>query len=296
MKFQHITSLLLALPLADVSVTAVPMRFSIVKPEKECLYTSVSHSEHITASLFVLDGTDLNAKMAVQGPIAPIKISSSAEVLAAALRYDKSDRDLAINHEETIDFETIYEEDYGMEEMLYDDDYYSEDDAFKEDDMDDALYEEYYYEEDDAYEFMEDDSMDENEVAEIRKRKAERDLMSEKEKEDMRKKKREEKMQHFSEMQKKKTENRIKRDEHRDKVQKKKAMMKERMLKKESMEERQHLRAGEPFQKTFEIRKEGWYRFCVTPINNVVCFCHTLCIMFRPAFQRFLYSQQAHAS
>ncbi len=249
------------------------MRFSIVKPNKECLYTSAAKSEFITTSLFIVDGTDLKAKMSVQGPIAPTKISSSAEVLAASLRYDKSSRDLVLHEEEDIDFETIYEAEV-KEEMLFDDDYYNDDDEF-EDDIDDAMYEEYYYmDDDDEYEFMEDDSMDDVELTEIRKAKAERDNMDHMQKEVMKKQRKDEKLKKFQKIKEKKEAAKRKRAEQRAAEVQRKAVLKERMMAKvkDGMIKEQ-LRAGEPLQKTYEIEKDGWYRFCISPSNNVVCSC-----------------------
>ena len=55
MKLQ--SSYLSALPLllaALEGVNSIPMRFSIVKSSKECLYTNIAASEFITASLFIL--------------------------------------------------------------------------------------------------------------------------------------------------------------------------------------------------------------------------------------------------
>lgn len=211
--------------------------------------------------------------MTIQGPIAPSKISSSAEVLAAALRFDKSGRDLKINEDRVVDFESIYAEDSEEEVMSHDDDYYMDDDAFDMDDMDDALFEEYYYmDDDDEYEFMEDDTMDDVEITEIRKQKAERDGMSHIEKEKMKQQRKDEKKKRFEMMKKKREESKKNREEHKDAVQKRKADQKERMMdRQKDAEEKHKLRAGEAYERTFQIEKEGWYRLCLEPTDHGVC-------------------------
>lgn len=269
MKLQ--SSYLSALPLllaALEGVNSIPMRFSIVKSSKECLYTNIAASEFITASLFILDGADLKARMTVQGPIASRKISSSAEVLAAALRYDKNGKDLALNIDTDIDFEELYDN-LPNEAASWDDDYYydEDDDDFTlgdtDDDVDDAMFEELYYlDDDDEYEFLEDDSMDDIEITEIRKEKAERDSMDAEKIREMKEARLEIKRKKFQAAQQKKEEAKRKMAEE-----KKHKANKHNAKKHLGLEQ---LRKGEPLQKTYPIEKEGWYRYCIAASSNTI--------------------------
>jgi len=243
------------------------MKFLIPKSTKECLYANVANNEFITSSLFLLEGSDLKARMIVQGPIATNKISSSAEVLAAALRYDKYTKDnLVLNVDEDIDFEGLYDFDKVPDEG--DDDWENDDDY--DDDVDDVAYEDYYYmDDDDEYEFMEDDSMDDQEITEMRKAKAERDNMSEEARNEMKEKHRAEKMAKAEAARKKREEAKRKTRERMDEKKKK---QKELLQKKKQMEALglNDLRSGEPFQKTYKATKEGWYRFCLEATHQSI--------------------------
>ncbi len=244
------------------------MKFSIVKSSKECLYTSVSASEWITTSLFILDGTELKARMTVQGPIASATVSSSAEVLAAALRYDKSGKDLALNIDTDVNFEELYDN-LPEEANSWDDDYYYDQDDFSlgdtDDDVDDAMFEELYYvDDDDEYEFLEDDSMDDIEIADIRKAKAERDSMDEAKRREMKEQRLENRRKKFEAAKAKKDEAKRKAAE---KKKRKATISKMNQKKKLGLDQ---LRKGEPFQKTYQIEKEGWYRYCIAATASLV--------------------------
>lgn len=222
--------------------------------------------------------------MIVQGPIASNKISSSAEVLAAALRYDKGGKDLALNIDTDIDFETMYDnlndddmndDDYDDDDQYYDDDHHAAIGA--EDDMDDHMFQEYYYmDDDDEYEFMEDDSMDDIELTEIRKAKAERDSLSGDEKQKLKDKRKAEKEAKFQQMKARREEERKKRAEHLASKNKRKAMAVKREMERKAAKEKKKplgldaLRSGEPFQKTYQIEEEGWYRYCIAAVTNVI--------------------------
>jgi hypothetical protein len=264
-------------------VNSIPMKFSITKANKECLYSPVSFDEYITTSLFILEGEELKARMIIQGPIASGKVSSSAEVLAAGLRYDKSSKDLALNIDTDVDFEDIYEdmEDDEYEDDDYDDDDYYDDDQHDqigmEDDMDDAMYEEYYYmDDDDEYEFMEDDSMDDKELTEIRKAKSARDGSTEEERKKAKEQRKADKVEKFQKMKARREQERAKRQAQQLSKNKRKAQSRQKeMERKQKAKDKRgkgldELRAGEPFQKTYVIDKEGWYRFCVEAQTNVI--------------------------
>ena len=259
-----ITPLFLLL-LQTISITAMPMRYSITKNNKECLFTSADKGEYITASLFITDGSTLTARMLIQGPITSKSISTSAEVLAAGLRAEKgSFQDMKLNIDTDVDFESLYDN----AEMVVDDDFEQDDDAGM-DDVDDTLLEEYYYlDDDDEYEFLEDDSMDEAELKEIREMRDKRDRMSMEEIAAEKNKRREEKMAKLEQIKKQKHakhEQKMAQAIHRNRRRMEKSVAAD--IKKQSLEK---LRAGEPLQKTYQIEEEGWYRYCVSANADVV--------------------------
>lgn len=216
--------------------------------------------------------------MMLQGPILPREVSSAAEVLAAGLRFDKSgsstnNKDLKLNIDTDVDFEHLYD---NMETEIDDDfvgDYYDDGAHDMMDDMDDAMMEEYYYiDDDDEYEFMEDDAMDEEEKEEIMKKKEERARMTEEERMAEKKKRHQEREAKLEELKKKRGEQRTKRAEKMKEKDRRRAIMKERQ--QEKMEARKgldSLRHGEPLLKTYRVTAEGWYRYCISPISDIVC-------------------------
>lgn len=250
------------------------MRYSITKSSKECLYTQADLNEHITASLFIVDGTDLKARFIVQGPIASTKVSSAAEVLAAALRFDKNGRELSLNIDTDVDFEKLYDNldavvDGDLDDDDFGDDDYYDDDHYLENDIDDAMFEEYYYmDDDDEYQFLEDDNMDDQELNEIRKKRAERDGLTEEERKATKEKRKAEKMKKFEELKQKREDMRKKREEKMSKRELKKQQKKDKA--KEKGAELKGLRSGEPYQKTYQVEKEGWYRYCVQAPSAVI--------------------------
>lgn len=254
------------------------MRFLINQNNKECLYTSIQKDEHITTSLFITDGSNLKARMIVQGPIVSKQvINSSAEVLAAGLRFDKASKNelknLALNVDTDVDFEHLYDD--VDEESIEDDDFEHDDDYYLEDDVDDALLEEYYYYdddfEDDDYEFMEDDAMTEEEKEELRKAKEEHDKMTGQEKMAIKRKNMEEKRKAHREALQRREENKKRREKlMMEKDRKRARHIEDKKKKSENMNGLDKLRAGEPLQKTFMAREEGWYRFCVSPLDEWV--------------------------
>lgn len=217
--------------------------------------------------------------MMLQGPITSNKSSSSAEILAAGLRFEKTGRQknsLSLNIDTDVDFESLYdhlEEELDMDDDFADDDHFADDDDAA-DDVDDAIFGEFYYEDDDdEYEFIEDDGMDDIEITEIREAKAERERLSKEEIQSKKDARRREQMKQFQEVKRRKEEKKRAKEKKKAERQtayhnKMAAMKKARQQKDEGKEK---LRDGEALQKTFQVREEGWYRYCVQSVGDLVC-------------------------
>lgn len=256
--------LTLALAATFATTLALPVTYHIEKGRPECLYTSLTAGESITTSIFIVTGEHLRARTVLQGPISPSHISSSAEVLAAAMRLDKLGKDkggLTLNLIEDLDFESIYNDDaYMLEDDDYDDDAAAAYNGM--DDVDDVVFQDYYYyDDDDEYEFMEDDAMDDIEIEAVRKAKAERDNLSGEEKQKLLDERKEKKTARFAEMKKK-------REAARNLMHEKAAAVKEARRTKDAM--REALQEGKPLEHTRAVQDEGWYRFCVEATSGDV--------------------------
>lgn len=221
-------------------------------------------SEVVTTSVFVAGGEELVVRTTLQGPLAPYEVSSSAEVLAAAMRLDKLGKDkknLQLNRVEELDFENLYHDDVYMDD--YDDDFDEDDDDASskyelDDDVDDIIFRDYYYmDDDDEYKFIEDDAMDDIEVQELRKLKAEHEAMDPSQKEEEARKRKAARDADMKRLKDKREEAKQRRlAEIKD--QKRRA----RENKKMQRMQHAHLVEGDPVEKTFMIEEEGWYRFC----------------------------------
>jgi len=238
---------------AATLTSAIPVQHHLPKGTTECLYASLQTNEYITTSLFITSGEDLKVKSRIQGPIAQRAISSSAEVLAAAMRLDKLGKDkkgLKLDQTDEIDFESIFTDEVTMHDDDWDDDAQLQ--KSQDDQMDDVMYQDYYYmDDDDEYEFMEDDAMDDIEIGEVRKNREKRDAMTEPEKREKQQEKMALKRKKIAKMKKQKNQEGKK---HLDKL-------KEKKMKKES--EMKQMNDGKAVEKTYMIDEEGWYRYCV---------------------------------
>ena len=272
MKFQGSTTtyalaafaLTILLPSLPSAVQAIQVQYHLPKGTTECLYSPLLTNEIITTSIFINSGEVLKVRTTLQGPIAQYSISTSAEVLAAAMRLDKLGKEkkgLKLNRVEEIDFEILFNDD----EILHDDDWNDDDhvnakktgggktDHGKEDDV---MYQDYYYmDDDDEYEFMEDDAMDDVEIQEVRRSKAERDSMSSEQRKEKDAKKKDAKKKKIDEMKTARTEKSKRRVEE--------AKSKKEENRRKKREELQKMNEGKPAEKTFAISEEGWYRYCV---------------------------------
>lgn len=128
--FSTIITLLLVIESASSEATAtgtyIPLAYQVSKTP-ECLYERISSSsEHLTGSIFVLDGSELKALLTIDGPVAPVTIDleaeekfSGAELQKAIDRYEKEGNELFNNGKESIQFAEIIDFEH---EMMYDDD------------------------------------------------------------------------------------------------------------------------------------------------------------------------------
>lgn len=259
MRLQSSFFLLLLSSFFD-SLKGIPLSQTIEKGSVECIYDSVHAHEFITTSIFVSDGDSLKVRTMVQGPITHYDVSSSAEILAAAMRLDKlgkDKKDLFLNRHTDLDFETLYDE------TVEDDDEGDKLDASIEalmDDMDDERFQDYYYmDDDDEYERMVDDAMTPEEVEEVKNKQKVFESMSEEEKKQHKAKKMEEKRAKLEAFKKRREEKHRLIEAHR---QKKADAKKENRLPK--------IETGTPVENTFEIHEDGWYRFCVEATDATV--------------------------
>mmetsp|Transcript_15707 Transcript_15707/g.22998 ORF Transcript_15707/g.22998 Transcript_15707/m.22998 type:complete len:408 (+) Transcript_15707:164-1387(+) len=275
MKAISISAISLAALLhAPTPISSLPVSFHIEKGRPECYYTNLEIDEYITTSLFILSGDSLKARTILQGPITPSSISSSAEVLAAAMRLDKLGRnrdELSYNNIEDLDFGSMYEEateDYAVDDDFDDGGSGIEYGGMDDDPVDDVVLQDYYYyDDDDEYEFMEDDAMDDQEIMSVRKAKAERDGMSPEERAKFSSAKKERKRKE-SEAVRKKSEAK-KKERLAQQLAKKKSKRENEELRKRRAE-MQAINEGKPLEKTFMVEEDGWYRFCVEATHNLI--------------------------
>lgn len=263
MKFRQPTNLALAsIAAASLALThAMPVQYQLESGSMECLYAPINQYETVTTSVFITDGDELKVRTKLQGPIAPIAIGSSAEVLAAAMRVDKMNHIDFMNQVNDVDFENLYNDDA----LLQDDDWDDDDHKTYGDDrvMDDILFQDYYYmDDDDEYQFMEDDAMDDTEIMEIRKARAERDAMSPEERQKKLDEKQVERRKKLEAFKKQKEMQRKRQDE-------KERKHKQRKLDLEKRKQAQNAE-GMPLEHTSEVQEEGWYRFCVEATHSTV--------------------------
>ena len=273
-------SLLLTISSSFVSVSAIPVTYSLERDQSECLFAPLQMNELLTTSIFVSGGDELVARTRLQGPIAPLAVSSSAEVMAASMRLDKLGKDkknLAIDREEELDFENLYEDDAYMDDDYMDDDYYDDIDdqtllSELDDDIDDVSFKDYYYmDDDDEYMFFEDDGMDDVEIAEVRKLKEERMAQDPQERMKAQQAKKEAREKHMKNMKEKRDENRRKKIAE-IKNNKKRAKAEQRSIQRAKKLEHSHLEEGDPVEKTFQAEEEGWYRFCAEASSVAVSY------------------------
>jgi len=259
--------LLLSLTTAATLTSAIPVQHHLPKGTSECLYASLQMEEIVTTSIFITSGEDLKVRSRIQGPMAQRAITSSAEVLAASMRLDKlgtrDKKGLKIDRTEEIDFENLFNDD----DVVQDDDW--DDDAHLhslDDELDDIVYQDYYYmDDDDEYEFMEDDAMDDIEITNIRKAKAERENLSDVDKDKRSKEKKDAKKAKMNAARK----DRVAEGKHRLEEAKKQKEQK----KAEKKKELQSMNEGKPKETTYQITEEGWYRFCIDATYATVRFC-----------------------
>jgi len=176
-KSQINLALLSFIALSSV-ITALPVIYTIDKGDKECLYDTLERDEYVTVSVLIEGGSTLTGNVIIEGPIAPKTDSNGAGLKRAIATAEQRKR---VPYSFTEKYEVDYEH-FGDHELV--DDYYDDDgpiDDDEDDDIvdDDVAFEDYYYDddEDDDGDFEIDDDMDEEEIADMMKRKAERDAI-----------------------------------------------------------------------------------------------------------------------
>ena len=103
-----------------ITGTYLPLAYTITYPQPECLYERITQkNEHLTSSVYVIEGNELKAAIMIEGPIAPISVDlntdkehSGVELQNFITRYEKGeqkkmfDKDITpIIFAEMIDFE-----------------------------------------------------------------------------------------------------------------------------------------------------------------------------------------------
>ena len=272
----QITLLLLSLNVLSSVITAIPVTYSIDKGNKECLYDTLERDEYVTVSVLIDGGLSLTGEVVIEGPIAP-KTDSTGAGLKHAIEVAEKRKHQPYPF--TQKYEVNYEH-FGEHDLL--DDYYNDDDNDDIDDDDDddfidddVAFQDYYYdddEDDDDDQFEIDDDMNEEEIADMRRMKAEWDATPTEIKQAEKAKKRIEQSQNRKAAQDKRKEQKRQRDakklEKEAKLSRKKLNQRHRI----SEESEKAQSETEPVQKTFKVKADGWYRTCVHASSNLVSF------------------------
>lgn len=62
------------------TATYLPLAYTIQSGQEECLYERITErNEHLTSSVFVLSGEELQAAIVFEGPVAPVDLDLSAK-------------------------------------------------------------------------------------------------------------------------------------------------------------------------------------------------------------------------
>lgn len=232
-----------------MGASMVPVTYKVPMRQKQCLYDTLGLNEYVTISSYISGGKVLRGYASLQGPLAPSSVTSTQEIVASATRFEKNpnrqDKRM-INEKMEMNFEDIFEID--DDEYLDDDDDVYDDDDF----MDDVMMEDYYYDydDDDAFEFYEDDEMSPQQIEIMRKKKAEWEGLSDEKKGEMRAQRKEARKREMQAVISKKKEAAAKRREHEKKV-------------SQEEKEKRALQDGERFERTFQVKSEGWYQVCI---------------------------------
>lgn len=253
---------------------AIPVTYDIARRESECLFDRIADKEHVTLAVTILSGSTLSATAMIAGPFTPAATSNSAELYSTGNLY----RDQAKTSKKPMGRKHLFHSYPVTFEDLYNDDDYDDDDGilndddidWDDDDMDDATFRDYYYDIDDddddlEYAFMEDDSMTEKEIADLRKMKESRTKMTSDEKEAEKKQKKEESMAEAKIMFAKRKETREKRKTHKESLLHGKNHKREMTAGEKLMV---HMKSGQAFMATHQIEVGGWYMVCIEAESN----------------------------
>ncbi|GKY96161.1 hypothetical protein MPSEU_000576100 [Mayamaea pseudoterrestris] len=113
------------------TVHALPLQVDVNQRGSECLYEQLNDNESVTLSAFILNGPELRATVAFDGPVAPADITSGAQLKEHLDQFDrgnsvhqKQNDGKLVLFSDAIDFEHLNMGDF---ELMEDDDDYMED-------------------------------------------------------------------------------------------------------------------------------------------------------------------------
>ncbi|KAL7578329.1 hypothetical protein ACA910_012736 [Epithemia clementina (nom. ined.)] len=70
------------------TASGLPVQYVIEHHKEECLYEKVAKGESFTVSTFILGGSQLQAHVTVDGPVAPPEANTGLAIIEAAHKYD----------------------------------------------------------------------------------------------------------------------------------------------------------------------------------------------------------------
>jgi len=244
----------------------------------ECLYEKVQDKEYVTLAVTILSGGTLSGTARLAGPISPLDNMDTASLYMEGQKfYDDGMAGRKTNNQGGkslwVEYPVSYEDIYDNDDDYEDDDMVLHDDDidFDDDDMDDASFEDYYYDfDDDDSEFMhsEDDQMTEEEITEMRARKAAYEKMDSTQRDADKAKRKLENEAKAKVMFDKRKEHKAKREEKRQTLLNDRTKERREMTGKEKEEEK--MKAGEAFEITHLIKAGGWYMLCLEATHSSI--------------------------
>jgi len=269
-------TLIMAIATLLTITNAIPMTYKINKRREnsECLYERVEEKEYLTLAVTILTGGTLSGTARIGGPFSPINNADTASLYGEGQKFYDDGMygrlkgkslwaEYAVSYEDIYDKDDDYEDD---DEVLHDDDI-----DFDDDDMDDASFEDYYYDFDDddsEYQFEEDDQMTEEEIVEVRAKKAAHDKMDPIQKEAHKNKRKLENEAKAKVMYAKRKEHKAKREEKKQTLLSNRDKERREMTGKEK--EHQKMKSGEAFEITHLIKAGGWYMLCLEATYGLI--------------------------
>uniref|UniRef100_A0A7S2QZT2 GOLD domain-containing protein n=1 Tax=Eucampia antarctica TaxID=49252 RepID=A0A7S2QZT2_9STRA len=219
---------------------SVPLSFTIDRGNKECLYDKLYEGEHVTMSVFITSGNALKGKAEIAGPVCADNVNTGSELWAQVELFDQGRRKEApaLQEKHMVDYEDlphlIRYDDLGVGDDDGDDRFGDDDEI----DTDDMYY--YYDMEEENPEWMghyDDDSISKEEREELMTQ--DKEIYTEK----------------VEKWKKIREAKELKRNQKKAHL----TLTAKRKKRAELME----MAEGGPFQRTYLIKKAGWYRLCL---------------------------------